>query len=136
MEIKLEHIAIWTRQLEVLKDYYVRYFEGVSNDKYINPKKQFESYFISFASGARLELMQMPNIPENVNDTVKDQHLGIIHMAFGVDSPEQVDRKAEELRTDGYAVIGGPRITGDGYYEFETLDPDNNRLEVTALYRE
>ena len=136
MEVKLEHIAVWTRQLEELKDYYVRYFEGVSNEKYINPKKQFESYFISFGSGARLELMRMPNIPENGNDTIKDQHLGIIHMAFGVDSPGEVDRKAEELRRDGFAILSGPRITGDGYYEFETLDPDNNRLEVTSLYRE
>ena len=132
----MEHIAVWTRQLEELKDYYIRYFEGVSNEKYINPKNKFESYFISFGSGARLELMRMPNIPENGNDTIKDQHLGIIHMAFGVEDPEEVDRKAEELKRDGFTILSGPRITGDGYYEFETLDPDNNRLEVTSLYQE
>ena len=136
MKINLEHIAIWTRQLEVLKDFYVKYFDGVPNEKYTNTQKQFESYFISFDSGARLELMRMPDIPENSNDTIQDQHLGIIHLAFGVESPDQVDRKAQELKEDGYVILSGPRKTGDGYYEFETLDPDNNRLEVTSFYQE
>ena len=135
MNIKLEHIAIWTRQLEVLKDYYIKYFGGSPNEKYENRNNNFESYFISFDSGARLELMRMPNIPENNNDTIQDQHLGIIHLAFGVNSPAEVDAKAEQLKKDGFDILSGPRKTGDGYYEFETLDPDNNRLEVTSLYR-
>ena len=78
----LEHVAIWTDRLEELKDYYVKYFDGTPNDKYINNKKQFHSYFISFKTGARLEIMAMPNIPENLNDTVTRQHKGIIHLAF------------------------------------------------------
>jgi lactoylglutathione lyase len=130
----LEHIAIWTRQLEELKSYYCNYFGGTSNEKYINPKKGFESYFLTFESGARLELMSRADIPENINDTVQAQHLGIIHIAFGVDTMEEVDAKAEELRTAGFPILSGPRKTGDGYYEFETLDPDDNRLEVTALW--
>ena len=136
MKISLEHVAIWTRRLEELKDYYVKYFDGIPNEKYVNSKKHFKSYFISFSSGARLELMQMSGIPENSNDTIKDQHLGIIHLAFGVDTPDLVDKKAAQLKKDGHEILSGPRRTGDGYYEFETLDPDNNRLEVTSLYRE
>ena len=132
----LEHVAIWTDNLERLKNYYGRYFDGVSNEKYTNTGKQFESYFLHFASGARLELMKMPGIPANTNDTIQAQHKGIIHLAFGVDTMEQVDEKAAELAKDGYQILSGPRKTGDGYYEFETLDPDNNRLEVTTLYRE
>jgi lactoylglutathione lyase len=128
----LEHVAIWTDNLEVLKDYYIRFFGGVSNEKYFNEKKQFESYFLTFESGARLEIMKMPNIPDNANDRVMAQHKGIIHLAFGVDTPEEVNQKAEELAAAGYPILSGPRITGDGYYEFETLDPDNNRLEVSA----
>ena len=135
MKIKLEHVAIWTKQLEVLKDYYIKYFDGRPNEKYENKNKNFESYFISFDSGARLELMRMPNIPESGNDTIHDQHLGIIHLAFGVDSMAEVDAKAQQLKNDGFEILSGPRKTGDGYYEFETLDPDNNRLEVTSLYR-
>jgi len=128
----LEHVAIWTDNLELLKAYYLKYFQAISNDKYTNPVKGFESYFLSFESGARLEIMSMPGISANSNDTCKAQHKGIIHLAFGVNSMEEVDAKATELKEDGYPILSGPRKTGDGYYEFETLDPDNNRLEVTA----
>lgn len=128
----LEHVAIWTDNLEKLKDYYTKYFGGLSNEKYTNEKNQFHSYFLTFKSGARLELMTMPNIPANANDTVVKQHKGIIHLAFGVDSKEEVDAKAVELQSNGFQILSGPRLTGDGYYEFETLDPDNNRLEVTS----
>ena len=130
----LEHAAIWTGQLETLRDFYVRHFNGVSNNKYVNAAKGFESYFIRFGGGARLEIMSRPDIPENRNDTRQAQHLGLIHLAFGVDSMAEVDRKAEELKAAGFPVLSGPRKTGDGYYEFETLDPDGNRLEVTALW--
>jgi len=128
----LEHVAIWTGDLEKLREYYARFFGGLANDKYTNPQKGFQSYFLTFASGARLELMQMPNVPANQNDTVQRQHQGIIHLAFGVDTKAEVEAKAVELRQAGYPILSGPRQTGDGYYEFETLDPDNNRLEVTA----
>lgn len=131
-----EHVAIWTDQLERLRDFYVKYFDGVSNSKYTNESKKFSSYFLTFRSGARLELMSMPNIPDNVNDRVVEQHKGIIHLAFGVDTPAEVDEKAIELKEAGFPILSGPRKTGDGYYEFETLDPDNNRLEVTCVDQE
>lgn len=128
--MKLEHIAIWTDNIKLLRDYYVSFFDGQSNEIYINPKTQFQSYFISFESGARLEIMSMPNIPDNTNDTINAQHKGIIHIAFSVDSKQEVDVKAALLQANGFKILNGPRISGDGYYEFVTLDPDNNRLEV------
>jgi lactoylglutathione lyase len=130
----LEHVAIWTDDLELLKDFYVKYFNGIANSKYTNESKRFQSYFLSFKSGARLELMSMPSIPDNTNDRVTKQHKGIIHLAFGVNTIAEVDQKAIELKADGFPILSGPRKTGDGYYEFETLDPDNNRLEVTCIY--
>jgi lactoylglutathione lyase len=131
---RTESLPIWTDDLETLKTFYQRYFGGTPNSKYTNEKKGFASYFLTFQSGARLELMSMKGVPANLNDTIKSQHKGIIHLAFGVDSMQEVDQKAEELRANGYQILSGPRKTGDGYYEFETLDPDNNRLEVTAVY--
>lgn len=128
----LEHVAIWTDNLEVLKEYYTKYFGGISNKKYTNKTNEFSSYFITFKSGARLEIMTMSNIPSNANDTIGKQHKGIIHLAFGVDTAMEVEDKAKELQTDGFKILSGPRMTGDGYFEFETLDPDNNRLEVTV----
>jgi len=132
--MKIDHIAIWTENLELLKDYYVTYFDGIPGEKYTNADRQFQSYFITFHSGTRLEIMTMPNLPDNVNDTVIRQHKGIIHLAFGVDSIQEVDEKARQLTSNGYKILKGPRRTGDGYYEFETLDPDNNRLEVTTRF--
>jgi lactoylglutathione lyase len=127
----LEHVAIWTTQIDRMKEFYTRFFGGIPNNKYINNEKAFESYFLQFDSGARLELMYMPGIPENANDTVKAQYKGIIHLAFGAQSMKEVDTKARQLKAAGFAILSGPRITGDGYYEFETLDPENNRIEVT-----
>lgn len=128
----LEHVAIWTNNLEQLRRYYMDYFDAVFNDKYVNDQKQFESYFLSFASGARLELMRRPGIPAVTENAVSTQYLGIIHLAFGVSSRAEVDAKAEQLKSAGFEIVSGPRVTGDGYYEFETLDPDNNRIEVTT----
>ena len=54
--MKIHHIAIWTFHLEKLREFYTRYFNGTSNEKYINSQKGFESYFISFESGATLEI--------------------------------------------------------------------------------
>ena len=49
-----------------------------------------------------------------------------------VGSDEAVDALALRLRTDGYEVVDGPRRTGDGYYECVVLDPERNRVEITA----
>ncbi|MFI5185653.1 MAG: VOC family protein [Chitinophagales bacterium] len=130
----LEHVAIWANDLEALKEYYVRHFHALANNKYKNPKTNFESYFLSFESGARLELMSRPGIPNNRNDTITKQHTGIIHLAFGVSTIEEVNAKAKQLQNEGYKILSGPRKTGDGYYEFETLDPENNRVEVTTKF--
>jgi len=132
----LDHVAIWTNQLEILKGYYVKYFNGRANKKYTNKETGFESYFISFDSGSRLEIMQKSGIPENLNDRVTKQHHGLIHLSFGVENMEMVNRKSEEIANAGFRILRGPRKTGDGYYEFETLDPDNNRIEVAALFVE
>ena len=96
----LEHAAIWTSNLECLKDYYIKYFDAIANNKYINHSKGFESYFLSFESGARLEIMTRPDIPPNKNDTVDQQYRGIIHLAFGVESIGEVDEKANQLFGD------------------------------------
>lgn len=129
--MKIEHIAIWSRDIENLKSFYEKYFNATSNDKYINPTKGFSSYFLSFESGTRLEIMQMDSIPDSANDPYK-QFTGIIHLAFVLESEERVDSLTAQLKEDGFEVVDGPRKTGDGYYESAVLDPDKNRLEITA----
>jgi lactoylglutathione lyase len=125
----IEHIAIWTRDLERLKAFYETYFDGQANEKYVNAAKQFESYFLTFASGARLELMQVPSILESHGES---QATGYAHLAFSVGSEAQVDALTARLREAGYQVASAPRHTGDGYYESCVLDPDGNRVEIVV----
>jgi len=128
----LEHVAIWTEDLEKMKAFYVKYFGGNSGKKYGNEVKQYESYFLTFDQGARLELMKKAGIPENRNDTVKVQHRGLIHLAFEAATKQEVDEKAGWFASEGIKIIDGPRTTGDCYYEFVILDPENNRIEITT----
>jgi lactoylglutathione lyase len=128
--MRIEHVAIWTHDLERLRHFYETYFGGTANAKYVNPRKQFESYFLTFADGTRLELMQMPAVPPSKND-VEQQFTGYIHLAFSAGSREAVDALTERLERDGYRLLDGPRATGDGYYESSVLDPDGNRIEIT-----
>ena len=127
----IEHLALWCRDLEKMKAFYETYFGAQSNEKYINSKKKFASYFLSFDQGPRLELMQMNGIPASQND-VYDQFLGLVHFAVSVGSEANVNQLTERLRTDGFEVVGEPRWTGDGYYESVVFDPEQNRIEITA----
>lgn len=114
-----------------MRTFYMNYFGAKSNEKYVNAKKQFESYFLSFDTGARLELMRMQGIPASMNDIYK-QFSGLIHFAVSVGSEEKVNSLTEQFRKDGYEVLDGPRRTGDGYYESVVLDPEGNRVEITV----
>ncbi len=133
--MKLEHVAIWTKQLDELKDFYVKYFAATPNDKYRSDKDfkgHFESYFLTCDSGARLELMRLPSVPDGINANGHEA-IGLTHIAFSVDTKEDVDALAARFRADGIALVSPPRMTGDGYYECCALDPDGNRVEVTTI---
>ena len=129
--MKIEHLAIWVKDLEKMRAFYEEYFEGKSNEKYVNPRKNFESYFLEFSEGSRLELMKKPEIPDSKNDFY-EQFLGIIHFAMAVGSEKKVNSLTEKLRKNGYEIIGEPRWTGDGYYESVVFDPEKNRIEITV----
>lgn len=129
--MKIEHLAIWVRDLEKMKAFYEKYFQAKAGEKYFNPKKNFSSYFLSFEGECRLEIMQMPDIPDNKNDA-HQQYTGFIHFAISVGSKEKVDELTEQLRIVGYEIVGESRTTGDGYYESVILDPEHNRIEITS----
>ena len=130
MEVKIEHIALWVKDLEKMKEFYTRYFGAVAGNKYINSQKKFESYFLSFNNGPRLELMYMPSVSSSEED-VNKQFTGYIHIAISVGRVEKVNALADRFRKDGFEIIDGPRRTGDGYYEVVILDPEMNRIEIT-----
>jgi lactoylglutathione lyase len=129
IKMKIEHIALWVADLEVMSHFYITYFGGKANARYHNPTKQFTSYFISFEEGCRLELMHRPDImgkPDN-----SKQYLGLTHFAVSVGSKDAVQQLTERLNVAGYTVISDPRTTGDGYYESVILDPEGNKIEIT-----
>lgn len=128
---RLDHAALYTSQLEVMRTFYIQYFQASSNEKYVNPRKGFESYFLIFDGEARLEIMQKGEVQPREN-TAGAEYSGLTHLAFSVGTEAEVDRLTERLRADGYPIAGEPRRTGDGYYESIVLDPDGNRVEIVA----
>ncbi|MCB9340443.1 MAG: VOC family protein [Lewinellaceae bacterium] len=129
--MKIEHVALYVKDLERVRSFYETWFQAKAGEKYVNPTKNFQSYFLSFENGCRLELMHQPQVPENQND-VEKQSLGLIHFAVSVGSVEKVDEMTAQLRLAGHPILGEPRWTGDGYYESVILDPEGNRIEITV----
>lgn len=127
--MKIEHVAIWVKDLEGIRTFYERYFEAIAGERYHNPKKNFTSYFLSFTSGSRLELMQQPDIISKFEK--ENEFLGLTHLAISVGSKDKVNDLTAQIKKDGYTIIGEPRTTGDGYYESVVLDPEGNRIEIT-----
>ena len=153
--MKIEHIAIWVRDIDKVCEFYRKYFGGIVHPIYHNPTKQFTSRFITFDDGARLEVMHRLDIDSNVernvginnvgknvgtvghkvskhSQTEDTQHLGFTHLSFSVGSKEEVDHLTKQMSSEGVPVIGHPRTTGDGYYESVVLDPEGNRIEITV----
>ena len=124
----IEHVALYVNELEAAKDFFVQYLGGRANDGYHNRTTGFRSFFISFDDGARLEIMKKP---EMTDDKKALNRTGYAHVAFSVGSREKVDELTERLRSDGYAVISGPRTTGDGYYESCVVAIEGNQVEIT-----
>jgi len=129
--MKREHLAIWVRDLEKMKNFYVKYFQALPNEMYHNESKKFKSYFLRFDDGCRLELMSRPDIINEPSQAYEKQRIGIVHFALSVGSKQKVDDLTKALRNDGYKIAGEPRTTGDGYYESVVIDPEDNIIEIT-----
>ncbi len=129
--MNIDHIGIWVEDLDRMIGFYHNYFMTTSGEKYHNPTKNFTSCFIRFPSGCRIELMHNSGVPA-LNKYPASPHLGYIHIAVSVGSEKDVDSITENLKKDGFAILDGPRRTGDGYYESVVLDPEGNRVELTV----
>ncbi|HUI53085.1 MAG TPA: VOC family protein [Terriglobales bacterium] len=119
--MKIEHAASWVTDLERACSFYERWFQATKGPKYSSVKRPFTSCFVSLGSGARLELMASPG-----------EAARMAHIAISVGSREAVDSLIAEMRAAGVAIVSGPRVTGDGYYEAVIADSEGNLVEITA----
>lgn len=126
--MRIEHVAIWSGDVDRLKNFYVTWFDASAGERYVNPKTGFESYFLGFTGGARLELMQRPDVTAASPPVAR----GLAHLALVVGDEAAVDTLTARLAADGHRVVGRPRRTGDGYYESVIHDPDGNTIELVA----
>ena len=127
--MKIEHIALYANDLEGARKFFMKYLGAASNDGYHNPRTNFRSYFLSFDDGARLEIMNKPEMTDLPKDLVRT---GYVHIAFSVGSKEKVDALTAQLKSDGYEIVSGPRTTGDGYYESCIVAIEGNQIEITV----
>lgn len=128
--MRIEHVAVWTEDLQRLADFYCGYFGATAGPVYVNPSKGFQSRFLSFENGARIELMTSTKV-NLVAAERGTQRFGLAHLALSTGTQQAVDDLTLHLRQNGFDVVDGPRRTGDGYYESVVLDPDGNRIEIT-----
>lgn len=126
--MRIEHVALYVNDLERAKDFFVTYLGAAANSGYHNPKTDFRSYFLTFDAGARLEIMTRPAMPDNAKSPMRT---GYNHVAFSLGSREAVDSLTARLKSDGYEVLSGPRVTGDGYYESSVVAVEGNLIELT-----
>ena len=129
--MRIDHIALWTMDLDRCTGFYAHYFGVTVGPKYVNLAKRFESQFLTFDSGARIEAMRTTLLSPAVLEPGAER-MGFTHIAIYVGSEQRVDELCERLKADGFPILDGPRRTGDGYYECVALDPDGNRIEITA----
>lgn len=128
--MRIDHIALFCRNLEAMRQFFLEHFEAVSNEQYHNPRTGLRTYILTFPNGgARLELMQRP---DTLDADPSKPNIGFIHVSFAVGGKNAVDAKTEELRNAGYQVTSAPRTTGDGYYESCILGPEGIQIEITV----
>lgn len=125
----IEHIAMYVNDLESTRDFFIKYFNAISNDGYHNGITNFRSYFLTFDDGARLEIMNKPDMTDGGKALART---GYVHIAFSLGSKDAVDVLTARLKADGFEVVSGPRTTGDGYYESCIVGIEGNQIEITV----
>jgi lactoylglutathione lyase len=124
----LEHVALRTPNLERSRQFYSVYFGAVATGWYRDPGRQFAAYFLSFASGARLKLIQ----PAKLLAAGRGPAVGYAHLAFASSNAATMQVLTERLRWAGYPIIREPGITAEGRYQSVIADPDGNPIKITS----
>ncbi len=118
---QIAHVAAWVADLPRARAFYERWFQAHAGPRYTSARRPFESYFLTLASGAPLELMAAPGeAPRHA------------HIAISVGSRNAVDNLVRRMKAAGVPVVSEPRVTGDGFYEAQVEDSEGNLLEIVG----
>ena len=80
--MRIDHIALFCKDLEHMRQFFLDYFDAVSNEQYHNPRTSLRTYILTFPNdGARLELMQRP---DTIDADPSKPDIGFIHVSFAV----------------------------------------------------
>lgn len=124
--MKLNHLALWTRDLETAADFWRKYFSAEIGDRYDSKNRPgFSSRFVNLPGEViRFEIMEGPWVTMHPGEAC-----GWAHIAFSVGTSARVDEIAERFRGDGL-LVSAPRMTGDGHYEAVVRSPDGALIEI------
>lgn len=126
--IGFSHLAIYVFDLEGMKNFFIRFFSAHSNAMYHNPKTGLKTYFLTFPDGSRIEIMNRPDVSAGSENQYR---AGYSHIAFSVGGKKEVDEITRKLNKNGFPVLSGPIVTGDGFYESSISGPEGNIIEIT-----
>lgn len=124
----IDHVALYVEDLDAVCAFYRDYLDAEVDGGYHNPRTGLRTHFLTFGDGARLEVMTRPGQDEEPSP----RRRGFIHVAFNLESRVAVDGLVARLVADGVEIVNGPRVTGDGYYEAVTVDPEGNLVELVG----
>ncbi len=62
MTVRIEHVGLWVADIDAVAAFYAKYFGAQVGELYRNPRKGFESRFLTFGAGARLEVMTRSDV--------------------------------------------------------------------------
>ncbi len=127
--MRIEHVAMYVKDMEAARDFFVKYFNAKTSEKYHNFRSGFSSYFLTFDDGSRLEIMQRPTMTDPPKSSYRT---GFHHIAICVGNGNSVDAVTQRLADDGYLIVNGARWTGDGMYASVVADHEGNEIEIVA----
>ena len=127
--MNIEHVAIYVNNLEVEKDFFVKYFGAKISDEFGYFPNGFACCFLAFNNGLLLEIWHV----NGMFDPKKAKYRsGYHHIALNVGDKNAVNNLTQQMEDDGVYIVAAPRLTGDGYYASIVTDPEGNEIELLA----
>lgn len=126
---QLDHIALATKDVEGLRDFYLQ-LRGVASAPCADTDTGLHTCVLDFC-GVRVELLERPGDGERHDGDGRSS--GLLHLGFALGSADAVDELSGAIAAAGYRVLQPPHRVGQlGPYQSVVLDPDGNQVKLTV----